>query len=54
MTPFEFQVRSFCWYEGITYSPGYGGAVWIWHYRNCLAQLITNRDRDKVMMELAA
>lgn len=47
--------RSFCWFEGIApWRAGYQGAVWYWHYRQCKAQLMHNRDRDAVMMELAA
>jgi hypothetical protein len=46
--------RAFCWFENIRWSPGFQGAVWHWHYKNSKAQIIHNRDRDKVMMELSA
>lgn len=54
MTAFEFRWRSFCALEGIQYKTGFSGEVWKWHYRNYHAQYTYNRDRAKIMMELAA
>ncbi len=47
--------RSYCWFKGVrTWSTGYQGAVWKWHFKNYQALYQYDSEREWRMLALSA